>query len=94
MKTPRKHAAFIKAWADGAEIQERFKGDETWLPFDGFWTENDFEYCIKPEPKLDIVETYWVGTEPPGIWNSDKKFNLKLIFDGETGKLKAAEVIT
>ena len=83
MKTPRKHAALIKAWADGADIQESFKGDETWLPFDGFWMENDFEYRIKPEPKPDVVR----------LLMAELHHNLKLTFDGETSKLKAAEVI-
>lgn len=93
MKTPRKHAALIKAWADGAEIQERFKGDETWLPFDGFWMENDFEYRIKPEPKPDVVEIHVAIPHGFGLVKYWERENLKLTFDGETGKLKAAEVI-
>lgn len=50
MATPHKHAALIKAWADGATIQ--------WQDSTGCWRmENqpiwraDTNYRIKPEPK-------------------------------------------
>ena len=95
MKTPHKHAAIIKAWADGALIQERFKGDGKWHFFDGVWTDDaEWEYRVKPELKADIVQfcqVYGNSCEPL----TDLCYavsNLKLTFDGETGKLKAAEV--
>lgn len=49
MNTPHKHAALIKAWADGAEIQWR-RGDEwmSCLPSPAWY--EDKEYRIKPEP--------------------------------------------
>ena len=92
-----KHAEFIHAWADGAKIQWRDpKDDERWsdirIPN---WLE-DCEYRIKPEPKPDVVVEY--GFEVYGIaLHSDKNSlipkNLRLTFDGETGKLKSAEVL-
>ena len=51
MKQPHKHAALIKAWADGAAVQFRDPphapewtdiSKPTWLPY--------MEYRIKPEP--------------------------------------------
>ena len=96
MKTPHKHAELIKAWADGAEIEYRdldapwhVRPNPSWL--------GSGEYRIKTEPKPDVVEKY---KEDAGLkygcvriaehWEQD---NLKLTFDGETGKLKSAEVI-
>ena len=96
MKTPHKHAALIKAWADGAEIQERYKAYKTWIPFDGTWTENnDWECRIKPEPNPDVVRLLMAELHHgcTSIYMTNSPTNLKLTFDGETGKLKAAEVI-
>jgi len=59
MKTPHKHAELIKAWADGAEIEEQHLKKD-WAPFtDGHWMESDsWNYRIKPEPKPDVVRQY------------------------------------
>lgn len=107
---PHKHAELIKAWADGAEIQDRYKfGYRYWTD----WADNDeptwqfdHEYRIKPEPKPDVVMymgfelnqessgEYVITTTIPWASNKPKtSSNLKLIFDGETGKLKDAEVL-
>lgn len=103
MKTPHKHAEFIKAWADGAEIQMRSA--------DGRWYNNSqpgwsphMEYRIKPEPKPDVVvervvcrnQSYTWTTSPDllgGVQPCSIKGKLALVFDGETGKLKSASVI-
>jgi hypothetical protein len=51
MKTPHKHAEFIKAWADGEKIQFRNSASEPWTDIDGTPVWNQFaEYRIKPEP--------------------------------------------
>ena len=98
MKTPHKHADLIKAWADGAEI-------EYWAPVMREWLTNstpkwyeDTLYRIKPKPKADVVDYVRVGSLHrilvcPLEWAHETNSNLKLTFDGETGKLKAAEVI-
>ena len=95
MKTPHKHAALIKAWADGAEIEAtdcdgwRTCSTPMWFP--------ECEYRIKPEPKPDVVERYFAnGYTKYGcvrIAEHWERENIKLTFDGETGKLKSAEVI-
>ena len=90
---PHKHAELIKAWADGAEIEMKFMSGG-WLSFDGTWTEKDnFYFRIKPEPKPDIVKTIGLVIGYRGSLASVEKDNLKLIYDGETGELKSAEVI-
>ena len=96
LKTPHKHAELIKAWADGAEIecQTSFKD---WVGTRVPSWDSASKYRIKPEPKPDVVEKYKAdaGLKYGCVriaenWEQD---NLKLTFDGETGKLKAAEVI-
>ena len=79
-----KHAELIKAWADGAEIQ--YLNESYWENcFDNNpgWN-TDIEYRIKPEPKPDVIRFVMAI-------NGDEK--IKLIFDGNTGDLKGAEVI-
>lgn len=109
-KTPHKHAAVIKAWADGASVQVRVpdsgRYSDQWedIPKHKIprWEEG-LEYRIKPEPKPDVVryaevlkkydyqEHVYITDAYPDCF---KDTNLKLTFDGETGKLKKAEVIT
>jgi len=97
----QKHCEVIKAWADGAEIQYRDPGDDAWINcgFKPAWFENS-EYRVKQEQKPDLILLRSVRAlinEGVDIvsWNSgdDGSFNLKLTFDGETGKLKSAEVM-
>jgi hypothetical protein len=58
--TPQKHAALIKLWADGAEIQYKYRSQpEEWrdCPHPG-WHDTD-EYRIKPKkeyPKSDFTD--------------------------------------
>ena len=102
MKTPHKHAELIKAWADGAEIEYFDSHTNCWRSQPALfpWYE-DYKYRIKPEPKPDVVRyvTYeWNPRDKQtygGIPNQKQSLhaNLKLTFDGETGKLKSAEVL-
>lgn len=108
---PHKHAALIKAWADGAKIQFRaIPNSGPWL--DGnenlIW-DNWAEYRVKPEPKPDIVAVgileldgvskphnriypaYHTEFRVSEHWEAD---NVRVTFDGETGKLKSAEVLS
>ena len=92
MKQPHKHAELIKAWADGAVIQIKLQNGNweecaTW----GVSWDPDYEYRIKPEPKPDVVRELFV-TEDEVYFHLQRK-NLTLTFDGETGKLKSAEVL-
>ena len=88
-----KHADVIKAWAEGAKIQLYQIGMDDWVDTPTpLWFEVT-QYRVKPEPKPDVVVRYGAKlrgglyVEP---WGNP---NLKLTFDGETGELKAAEVL-
>lgn len=93
---PHKHAELIKAWADGAEIQVLVRDGE-WVktPYPE-WNE-DTEYRIKPEPKPNWYRHYMVAKEGDGIYPrgtcETMNANLRLNFDGNTGKLIGAEVL-
>ena len=97
MKTPHPHAALIKAWADGADVE--FFIDGKWLIIKHPNWDYPVEYRIKPEPKPDLIYYGTYGTAGDlflacavsKILCKNDKF--KLTFDGETGKLKNAEVI-
>lgn len=89
---PHKHAEIIKAWADGAEIEVYDGLHDRWCDLTNScpaWTSQ--RYRIKPEPKPDIVVSRWVYQD--GSTAHCSQSNVKYIFDGETGKLKSAEVI-
>ena len=95
VRRPHKHAELIKAWADGAEIECKDCG--VWYyAKDPRWQE-DMEYRIKPEQKSDIVKFIQTSLHDTDIarWDlSIEQFaNLKIIFDGKTGKPKSAEVL-
>lgn len=94
---PQKHAGLIHSWAEGAEIESR-RGTESWeLCTHPIWSERE-QYRVKHEPKEDVVETYKAehiggGCRSVRVAEHWEKDSLKLTFDGETGKLKSAEVI-
>lgn len=93
-KTPHKHAELIKAWADGAIIQYRYSGGWGDVSYNKpSWREEE-TYRIKPEP--DVVLYAEADVRANVIHSHSVLYqvdNLKLTFDGETGKLKKAEVI-
>ena len=101
-----KHAELIHAWAHGAKIQYRniyAKSGEwsDWMEFFNVWQESEsVEYRIKPEPKPDVVaylSKEFHSTLNGFAWHeSTYQFHtslLKITFDGETSKLKSAEVL-
>jgi len=99
MKTPHKHKDLIIAWANGAEI-ECGSSIAGWGYCTPEWDVR-CEYRIKPEPKPDVVRyvqaeyiigdnSSWVNDPTEEIYKDD---NIKLTFDGETGKLIKADVI-
>jgi hypothetical protein len=105
----RKHAELIKAWADGAVIQQYKPHLDEWHDTSPYpvWDER-VEYRIKPEPKPDVVlysivhrVSYGLPCSPYASMSSayaqppdpQTPANLKLTFDGETGELKSAEVL-
>lgn len=87
----------ICAWAKGAKIQFRLLNGEwgewrdvqnpVWFGF-GY----EMEYRIKPEPKPDFsvdMQLDQYGASPSRLPS-----NIKTTFDGETGKLKAVEILS
>jgi hypothetical protein len=94
MKTPHKHAELIKAWADGAEIEYFSNAVAGWRPTTiPNWADN-VEFRIKPEPKPDVVRYGYFGCKAILSERHEVGYhNAKFTFDGETGKLKSAEVI-
>lgn len=101
MKTPHVHAEIIKAWADGATIQ--LNHDGVWMDVDPYGWGSDLEYRVKPEPKPDVRAWFKTGNinramanlgASVGVILSEREnANLMLTYDGETGELKAAEVL-
>lgn len=94
MNKPHKHAALIKAWADGAEIEYLYSGSSEWTPISAPSWDGDGEYRIKPEPKPDVVMYLFASTNGVSSSSINRKTadNLKLTFDGQTGRLKTAEI--
>lgn len=92
-----KHAELIKAWADGAEIEFYIEQENLWVKTETPGWMQDTKYRIKPEPKPDVVRYTTCEVEMEEYEPTNFKVNcdnLKLTFDGETGKLKSAEVIS
>ncbi len=99
---PHKHAELIKAWADGAEIESRnlctatLSWEDWKLNETPNWSVSDFvEFRIKPTPiKLDIVVLrhlrFWRDNL---LADPNEEPNIKFVFDGETKKVKSAEVL-
>jgi hypothetical protein len=92
MKTPQKHADLIKAWADGAKIEKQDSTGEWFIDYKPDWYEYS-NYRLFQETNPDI-EVFANANAYEWISFCDKSAaNLKFTFDGETGALKAAEVI-
>lgn len=99
---PHKHKDLIIAWANGAEIEVRSNCTGEWSRAEMPSWFLHMEYRIKPEPKPDFVLYAWVDEENANVNDTYVSYsqrlqmnhhNLRLTFDGETGKLKKAEVI-
>jgi hypothetical protein len=90
-----KHYDMIVAWAEGKQIQFNAL-DNNWEPVGScpIWVE-DYEYRIKPEPKPDFFTYSTIMLGNTGIQSSVRygSDNVKFTYDGETRKLKSAEVI-
>ena len=106
---PHKHAEVLRAIADGRDVQYLTPNGEKWIDLLDMNLEPDpltcpsYSWRIKPEPKPDVVryvvadsfdESYMYSVpqkDDGGIGPLYRQ--VKLTFDGETGKLKNAEVI-
>jgi hypothetical protein len=93
-----KHADLIHAWADGAKIEQYKINLDEWHDVSSYpvWDER-LHYRIKPMPKPDMYKYIDVRAVRDGIcqWTTclPDEANLGLVFDGETRKLKSAEVL-
>ena len=104
MTKPHIHAEVIKAWADGKQIQYWSNMCEEWFDCPGNnppWHEKA-KYRVKPAPRPDVVyygkfifmsPGGWPYVSGLGIAKGDKEDNVMFVFDGETGKLKDAQVL-
>ena len=93
MREQHKHADLIKMWADGWEIEEY---DEGWGKWVGQSSPSWSRYKQYRRRKDDVVETLCLHRDPQrGAIDhvSLGEPNLQLTFDGQTGKLKSAEVL-
>lgn len=95
-KIPHKHAAMIKAWADGAEVQYQDNIYGEWHNIAMPTWSLLHKYRIKPEPKPDTSYCVLVFRDSSGgvsFMRHSVNPNLKITYDGETGNLKSVEII-
>lgn len=79
-KVPHKHAALIKAWADGATIEVLLpSSNEIWTVVERPGWYDGAHYRIKPEPKPDVVTNTlvkfhdsWKRMEAWLTWHGDR----------------------
>lgn len=97
--TPLKHAKLIKAWADGATVQ-KLNRDGSWIDVHPNWPwYDDWTYRLKP--RADAMYLFRLIEHSGGVMYTPhslpatdvSRANIKVVFDGETGKLKSAEVL-
>ena len=105
---PAWQEALRQAVRDGKVVEIEFDGEWGWCAINTTPKSFEFryprhKYRIRPEPKPDRVVVshldasfvpYYIGISIPQlVLHCDDKWNIKYTFDGETGKLKAAEVL-
>lgn len=105
MGTPHKHADVIKAWADGKDIEflDTLSREMTWRDATRPSWSLDTEYRVKPKFKPDVVEEMSVYRNLSRRFDAQRGVgervdvgfigNMRLTWDGETRKLKSAEVL-
>lgn len=101
-----KHAELIHAWADGAVIERLWNdphyNDQAWLIDKEPSWEEYCEYRIKVETKPDIEKFFILESNPilglrlneiAGFKKQPHEDWIRVVFDGETAKIKSAEVL-
>lgn len=97
MKHP--HFDLICEWAaDTSRVVQCKQTDGTWYETNNPNWNPSVQYRFKPTPKPDVVQECKIFRMGGNIlWNTDTGTvdgaNLRLHYDGETGKLKDAEVL-
>lgn len=103
MKTPRKHAELIKAWADGAEIQVYDNHHEVWRNSPTPIWDSGLKYRVFVEPKPDRVEEMSVYRNMHRRYDYLRPYDepviagflstVRVTFCGNTGAVKSMEVL-
>jgi hypothetical protein len=90
--TEHKHAALIKAWADGAKIQKFSKRSQKWEDTDCPTWFNDCEYRLRVDYTIELNAHLLNGEF---FIDVGARFpNISLVFDATTSELKSVEMIT
>jgi len=95
---PHRHAEVIKEFVNGKECEYFDSLTKHWEKIEDL---GDFVFDtvrVKPKPQPDVVDYLFVANKEPIYvpeinWVYENTANLRLIWDGETSKLKNAEVI-
>ena len=93
MTTPHKHAALIKQWADGAEIEYFDTRTDQWESIGSPMWDQYVDYRIKPEPKPDYSTTWSWCRRTAAFETVIGSDDVKFTWDGETGVLKSVEIV-
>jgi len=99
MGTPHKWADVIKAMVDGIPVQLKSHPDKEWTdweqPYVTPFNVPEYEWRIKPDPKPDVEMYFELAflSAHARFKHQKEGEELKLVFDGETGKFKSAEVV-
>ena len=89
-----KHCELIKAWADGAEIECHVEDLDIWIFTEEPSWNLELKYRIRLEPKPDIVRYFYLHSEHSfANTTTVHNTNVKVVFDGESCKIKSAEVL-
>ena len=89
-----KHCELIKAWADGAQIECYVEDLDVWFFNECPSLKPELKYRIRLEPNPDIVRYFYLHSEHSfANTTTVHNTNVKVVFDGESCKLKSAEVI-
>jgi hypothetical protein len=91
--TEHKHAALIKAWAEGAKIQKFSKRTQVWEDTEAPTWNEDTEYRLRISPDY-VIEVNANVLNGEFFIDVGARFpNLSLVFDAKTNYLKSADLI-
>jgi hypothetical protein len=92
-----KHYEVIIAYANGKEIQCYSEQTKQWVDAYRPSFLDHVQYRVKPEPKQDTIS--FLNHGDSHLWTEGEMYScyanavIKITRDGETGKIKSAEVI-
>jgi hypothetical protein len=91
--TEHKHAALIKAWAEGAKIQKFSKRTQAWEESANPTWNEETEYRLRIKPDYVIELNAHVLNGELFIDVLARFPNLSLVFDAASNELKSVEMI-